>query len=71
MKRYIKPETKVLKIETEQMLAASPGASTSLDNSEGNTITNSSMFESKKHNPGTSGSLWDLDADELEDEENQ
>lgn len=67
MKRYIKPETKVLKIETEQMMAASP--SSQLDNT--NTISNSSMFESKKHNPGTTGSLWDLDADEQEEEDNK
>lgn len=56
-----------MSVETEQMIAASP--SSQLDNS--NTITNGSMFESKKHNPGTSGSLWDLDADEQEEEENQ
>lgn len=69
MKRYIKPETKVMKIELESMIAASPGASDSLDSS--NTIKDSSMFESKKHNSGTTSSLWDLDADELEAEENQ
>lgn len=68
MKRYIKPETRVMAVELEQMIAASPVASTSLDNSS--TITDSSLFESKKHNSGTSDSLWDLDADELEDEEN-
>lgn len=67
MKRYIKPETKVMKIELESMIAASP--SDTLDSS--NTIKDSSMFESKKHNSGTAGSLWDLDADELEAEENQ
>lgn len=67
MKRYVKPKTNVMNVELEQMMAASP--SSQLDSS--NTITDSSMFESKKHNPGTSGSLWDLDADEQEEEENQ
>lgn len=67
MKRYIKPETKAMSVELEQMIAASP--SSKLDSS--NTITDSSMFESKKHNPGTSGSLWDLDADEQEEEDEQ
>lgn len=63
MKRYIKPGIAVTEIELEAMIAASPGKT--LDNT--NIIKNPTDFESKKHNNGMT-SLWDFDADELEEE---
>ncbi len=66
MKNYIKPEIAVTEIALESILAGSMGASTSLDNSERNTITNSNLFESKKHNGMTS--LWDFDTDDDDEE---
>ena len=65
MERYIKPETIIVKVDSEAMLAGSdPTFSTS--NPTPSNGWNSGL---SKTNKGSS-SLWDLDADEIEEEEN-
>lgn len=62
MERYIKPETKIVKVNTESLLDTT---SFSLSDPETGNAWDTGL---SKKNKGSN--LWDLDADEIEEEEN-
>lgn len=62
MERYIKPETKIVKVNTESLLDTT---SFSLSDPETGNAWDAGL---SKKNKGSN--LWDLDADEIEEEEN-
>lgn len=64
MKKYIKPATEIINIETEQVMAASPGSGLTFDDNGGGT---GGIFDKDANGPGMSkghgSGLWDEDED--------
>ncbi|MBP3511489.1 MAG: hypothetical protein J6K19_05565 [Prevotella sp.] len=64
MKKYIKPATEIINIETEQVIAASPGSGLTFDDNGSGT---GGIFDKDATGPGMSkghgSGLWDEDED--------